>query len=63
MTDHLQAATPSRRDFLKTCAAGVSASAITTLIPAGVKSAAYAGGSDAPEKAAAGSTGGARDEE
>lgn len=38
MTDHLQAATPSRRDFLKTCAAGVSASAITTLIPAGVKS-------------------------
>ena len=52
MTDHLQAATPSRRDFLKTCAAGVSASAITTLIPAGVKSAAYAGGSDAPEKAA-----------
>ena len=40
MTDHLQAATPSRRDFLKTCAAGVSASAITTLIPAGVKSAA-----------------------
>ena len=44
----------SRRSFLKTCAAGagmVSASAIGTLIPAGVKSAAYAGGSDAPEKA------------
>ena len=44
----------SRRSFLKTCPAGagmVSASAIGTLIPAGVKSAAYAGGSDAPEKA------------
>ena len=42
----------SRRSFLKTCAAGagmVSASAIGTLIPAGVKSAAYAGGSDAQD--------------
>ena len=43
----------SRRSFLKTCAAGagmVSASAIGTLIPAGVKSSAYARGPGAPEK-------------
>ena len=44
--------TPSRRDFLKTSlAAGIGAAGILGLVPPGVRSAAYAAGSDAPEKA------------
>ncbi len=46
-------ATPcaSRRDFLKTSlAAGLGAAGILGMVPAGVRSAAWAAGSDAPEK-------------
>ena len=42
----------SRRDFLKTSlAAGIGAAGILGMVPPGVRSAAYAAGSDAPEKA------------
>ena len=48
-----ESATPcaSRRDFLKTSlAAGLGAAGILGMVPAGVRSAAWAAGSDAPEK-------------
>ena len=42
----------ARRDFLKTSlAAGIGAAGILGMVPPGVRSAAYAAGSDAPEKA------------
>jgi nitrate/nitrite transport system substrate-binding protein len=40
----------SRRGFLKTALLGSAAASIMTLVPAGVRSAAWAAGSDAPEK-------------
>ena len=46
-----ESATPcaSRRDFLKTgLAAGLGAAGILGMVPAGVRSAAWAAGSDAP---------------
>ena len=47
----LHAAGAARRDFLKTSlAAGLGAAGILGMVPAGVRSAAWAAGSDAPEK-------------
>jgi nitrate/nitrite transport system substrate-binding protein len=45
-----QTADESRRSFLKTALIGSAAASIMTLVPAGVRSAAWAGGSDKPEK-------------
>ncbi len=51
-TANTRAAGASRRDFLKTSlAAGLGAAGIFGMVPAGVRSAAWAAGSDAPEKA------------